>query len=234
MPSGSLEHTAEMGGPFQCIGSFTRDTAGELYFMDFGYSASNTGRIFAIEAAGATAPGAPTNLAATVQGDALTLNWAPPTTGGAATSYIIEAGTSQGSANLGTAPATSTSLAVAGVPTGQYFVRVRALNAAGTSAPTSDVIVNVGCSPPAPPSIFTSVVTGSSVSLTWDVASGTTFTLIDAGFAPGATQLSTPFAAPAAAVDVPGVPPGTYYLRARALNACGTSGPSVERTVVVP
>ncbi len=74
----NTEHTSEMGGPFQCIGSFARDTAGELYFMDFGYSAENTGRIFRIDAAGAVAPGAPTNLAGTVQGNTVSLTWNAP------------------------------------------------------------------------------------------------------------------------------------------------------------
>ncbi len=230
----NTEHTSEMGGPFRCVGSFARDTAGELYFMDFGYSASNTGRIFKIESAGALAPGAPTGLAANVQGNAVTLNWNAPAAGGAAASYLVEAGNAPGSANLGSAPTTSTSLAVGGVPTGQYFVRVRARNAVGTSAPTSDVIVSVGCTPPAPPSTFTAVVTGNSVAVTWAVAAGTTSTVIDAGYAAGATALSTPFAAPAGSVAVPNVPRGTYYLRARALNACGTSSASVERTVVIP
>ncbi len=230
----NTEHTSEMGGPFQCIGSFARDTVGELYFMDFGYSASNTGRIFKIELAGALAPGAPASLAANVQGNAVTLSWDAPSSGGSAASYLVEAGTAQGSANLGTAPTTTTSLAVSGVPTGQYFVRVRARNAVGTSAPTSDLVVNVGCSPPAPPATFTTVVTGTSVAVTWNVATGTTSTEIDAGYTAGATALSTPFAAPAGSVDVPNVPRGTYYLRARALNGCGTSSASVERTVVVP
>ncbi len=230
----NVEHTAEMGGPFQCVGSFARDAAGELYFMDFGYSASNTGRIYRIDLATPAAPGAPTNLAANVQGNAVTFTWAAPTTGGVATSYVVEAGTARGLANLGTATTTATSVAVSGVPTGQYFVRVRARNAVGTSAPSADVIATVGCSAPAPPSTFTTVVSGNTVTFAWNVAGGTTSTVIDAGFAPGATALSTPFTAPAAGIAVPGVPPGTYYVRARALNTCGTSGPSVERTVVVP
>ena len=230
----NTEHTTEMGGPFRCIGSFARDTAGELYFMDFGYSASNTGRIFRIDLGSAVAPSAPVSLAASVQGNAVTFNWAPSATGGTPTSYVVEAGTSQGSAALGSVSTTAATLAVPGVPTGQYFVRVRARNAAGTSAASSDVVVNVGCSPAVAPTTFTTVITGSSVAVAWNVAAGTTSTVIDAGYSPGATALSTPFAAPTAGVTVPGVPSGTYYLRARALNACGTSSPSVERTVVIP
>ena len=229
----NTDHTTEMGGPFQCIGSFARDTAGELYFMDFGYSASNTGRIFRIDTAGAIAPGAPTNLAGSVQGNTVSLSWNPPNTGGAAASYIVEAGSSQGSANLGTVTTTATTVAGA-VPTGQYFVRVRAANGVGTSAPSSDIVLNVGCTPPVAPATFTTTVTGSTVAFAWNVAAGTTSTVVDAGYAAGATALSTPFAAPAAGITVPGIPAGTYFVRARAVNACGTSGPSVERTVVVP
>ncbi len=230
----NVDHTAEMGGPFQCISSFTRDGAGELYFMDFGYSSNNTGRIFRIDLARPTAPGAPQNLAANVQGNAVTFTWSAPATGSAPTSYVVEAGTAQGLANLGSATTTGTMLAVGGVPTGQYFVRVRARNAVGTGVASADVIATVGCTAPEPPSTLTTSVAGNVVTVAWNVAPGTITTVIDAGAAPGATSRSTPFTAPSAGVTVPGVPAGTYYLRARALNSCGTSTASVERTVVVP
>lgn len=226
----NTEHTTEMGGPFQCIASFARDAAGELYFMDFGYSAVNTGRIFRIELAAPSAPAAPANLAATVNGGAVSITWAPSA---GATGYLLEAGSSQGATNIGTFPTPTPGLAVAGVPTGQYFVRVRATNAIGTSAATSDLTINVGCSPPAAPSTFTAAAANGTVTMSWNVAGGTTTTVIDAGYVPGATALSIPVAAPAAGVAFPGVPPGTYYVRTRALNACGTSTPSVERTLVV-
>jgi glucose/arabinose dehydrogenase len=229
----NTDHTAEMGGPFQCIGSFARAPNGELFFLDFGYSASNTGRVFVIERATATAPGAPTGLSASVTGSSVSITWTPPATGGAATGYLLEAGTAQGATNIGTFPTSAPGLAVAGVPTGQYFVRVRATNAVGTSAPSSDITINVGCSPPAAPSTFTASAANRTVTMTWNVAGGTTTTVIDAGYAPGTTALSIPVAAPASGVAFPGVPPGTYYVRTRALNACGTSTPSVERTLVV-
>lgn len=229
----NTEHTAEMGGPFRCIGSFARDPNGELYFMDFGYSASNTGRIFRIELAAPTAPGVPTGLQATVTGSSVSITWTPPATGTPATSYLLEAGTSQGATNIGTFPTAAPGLAVAGVPTGQYFVRVRAANAIGTSAATSDLTINVGCSPPAAPSTFTAAAANRTVTLSWNVAGGTTATVVDAGYAPGTTALSIPVPAPQSGAAFPGVPPGTYYVRTRALNACGTSTPSVERTLVV-
>ncbi len=232
-PAGNTEHTTEMGGPFRCIGSFARDTAGELYFMDFGYSSSNTGRVFKIEPGTASPPTAPSSLAASVFGNTVTLTWNAPGDG-SASSYAVEAGSASGAANLGTLTATGTTLNVPSVPNGQYFVRVRSRNAAGTSAASNEVTVRVGCAgPPAAPSSFTATVNGSTVTMAWSVLVGTTTTVIDAGYTPGATAVSLSTAAPTGDLSVPAVPPNTYYVRARAVNACGSSAPSVERTIVV-
>jgi hypothetical protein len=231
----STEHTSELGGPFNCIAGFFRDPAGELYFTEFDYinGGPGTGRIYVIEAATASPPGAPTNLAASVSADSVSITWSPPTTGGAATSYEFAAGSGLGLSNIATVVTTGTSLNASGVPSGQYFIRVRASNAAGTGPATADLAVAVGCTPATPPSTFTASVSGSTVTFGWSVAAGTIRTELDAGFTPGTTAITVPFNAPTAAVGFPGVPAGTYYVRARAVNACGTSGPSVERTVIV-
>jgi glucose/arabinose dehydrogenase len=232
----STEHTTELGGPFNCIAGFFRDPAGELYFTDFDYinGGPGTGRIHKIELASPLAPGAPTNLAANVNGDAVTITWSAPTSGGAPIDYELAAGSALGLSNIATVVTSATSLSAAGVPTGQYFLRVRARNAVGTGPATADLAVAVGCTPAVPPATFTASVSGSALSFAWDVAAGTIRTELDAGVTPGTTVLTVPFAAPAAGIAFPGVPSGTYYVRARAVNACGTSGPSVERTVIVP
>lgn len=229
----NTDHTAELGGPFRCIGSFARDGAGELYFMDFGYSASNTGRIYRLELAPASPPNPPTNLAASVTGATVALSWTPPATGGAPTGYVLEAGSALGLLDITTAPTIAPTLTAQNVPTGQYFVRVRATNATGRSVPTPDLIVTVGCTAPAAPTTFTATTTGRTVTLAWNVASGTTQTTVEAGYSPGATALTFPSAAPAAGASFANVPPGTYYVRTRARNACGVGPTSVERTVVV-
>lgn len=231
----TIEHTTELGGRFNCVSAFFRDPAGELYFMDFNYAAGGpgTGRIFKIGLATPQAPGAPTNLAANVNGSTVAISWAAPTTGGAATGYRLEAGSASGLSNLATIVTTATGLTATGVPPGQYFLRVRATNAVGTSAPTADLAVAVGCTPAAAPT-FTATAAGSTVTFSWSVAAGTVRTELDAGYTPGTTAITVPITAPTAAIAFPGVPSGTYYVRARAVNACGTSGPSVERTVVVP
>lgn len=228
----STDHTPDMGGPFQCIAAFARDLNGELYFMDFGYAATGTGRVFAIEVAGPSAPGTPTNLAATVTGSTVNITWGAPGSGGTVAGYVLEAGTAPGLTDITTFTTATLGLTVPGVPTGQYFVRVRATGAAGTSAATSDLTINVGCTPALAPTTFTATVSGGTVTLNWSVEAGTTQTVIEAGYGPGATALT--IASGGSGAVFPGVPAGTYYVRTRARNACGLSTPSVERMLTVP
>ncbi len=108
------------------------------------------------------------------------------------------------------------------------------MNAAGPGPATSDLVLNVGCAaPPVAPTTLTAAVSGTFVAVNWNVEPGTTSTVLEVGFVPGATNLTFPFAAPTAAVGT-NAPPNTYYIRVRAVNACGQSPPSVERTVTVP
>jgi predicted nicotinamide N-methyase len=58
--------------------------------------------------------------------------------GGAPSGYVLEAGSSPGLADIAVAPLSATGFVAPNVPTGRYYVRVRATNAAGSSPPTSD------------------------------------------------------------------------------------------------
>ncbi len=233
--SGNVEHTSEMGGPFNCVSSFARDAAGELYFTSFDYvnGGPGTGRVYLIEPGAATTPGAPTGLGATVNGSTVTLSWTPSASGGSPTGYLLEAGSSQGASNIAVLPTSAPPLVVPNVPTGQYFVRVRATNAAGTSAPSSEFTLTVGCTAPVAPATFTASVASRTVTLNWSVAGGTTTTVIEAGYSQGTTALTFPIPAPQNGTAFANVPPGTYYVRTRAVNACGQGPASVERTIVV-
>ena len=87
---------------------------------------------------------------------------------------------------------------------------------------------------PRPPSLHApSVGANRTVSLTWTPPAGSVSGyLVDAGSAPGLTDIGT-IPTTAASLVVPGVPPGTYYVRVRAQNADGTSLPSNERRLDV-
>ena len=106
-----------------------------------GAGAASSEMIVTVPAA-AAAPNAPGTLSASVTDGVVTLQWGAAS--GNATSYAVEAGSASGLANIGTFAIghLDTSLTTA-APPGTYFVRVRATNAFGTSAPSNEMIVVV-------------------------------------------------------------------------------------------
>ncbi len=101
-----------------------------------------SGEVFFTIGAPDPLPAAPTNLVASVSGSTASLTWTAPA--GAVTSYVLEAGTAAGLANLGTLAIGATpSLVIPGVPAGTYMLRVRAVTSAGSGAPSADVVVVV-------------------------------------------------------------------------------------------
>ena len=89
-----------------------------------------------------TAPDAPAGLSATVTAGVVTLRWRAA--GGNAASYVIEAGSAPGLANLAVLPTGHLDTTfVTPAPSGTYFVRVRATNAFGASAGSNEITVTV-------------------------------------------------------------------------------------------
>jgi hypothetical protein len=91
-----------------------------------------------------TPPNPATNLAGSVAGSVVTLTWAAPVGGCAATGYIVQAGSAPGRTDLAVinvGPATTLS---ASAPAGTYHVRVIATNAAGASIASAEIVVVVG------------------------------------------------------------------------------------------
>ena len=78
----------------------------------------------------------------TVAGDSVALDWGGV---GGASSYVLEAGSSPGLSDLLTVDLHTASTSVTGehLTPGTYYVRIRATNACGTSAPSNDVQVVV-------------------------------------------------------------------------------------------
>lgn len=179
-------------------------------------------------------PAVPAGLAAVANGATLTLSW---TRAAGATSYRLEAGTASGLANLYNGDVGNIDRLQTIVPPGTYFVRVRSVNAMGTSAPSSQASATVSTTaacavaPPAPAN-YSALTGGLLAALSWQPAPGATSYRLDVGSAPGLTNLLSqdigagmPFVATS--------PAGTYYTRIRAVNACGVGAASGEVPVTL-
>jgi len=190
-------------------------------------------------AANGLAPPDPPNLqSAFINGSRLTLSWLGPFFGGPVASYLVEVGTSTGTTVIAL-PVNGRIFTYEPVPPGFYFLRVRAVNAAGTSRPSDEalVIAGSGPAPPGPPFWSTATVSGSTVTLTWQPPSRGPVTsyVLEAGSAPGLANIAVFNTGSAAtSLTIPGVPPGRYYLRLRAANPLGASVVSAEFVLTVP
>jgi pathogenesis-related protein 1 len=190
-----------------------------------------------------SAPGAPSNLVATSAGSSVTLTWAAPQSGDPVQAYIIEAGSASGLANLANFSTgnNATTFLASGVGAGSYYVRVRAMSGSGAmSGPSNEALLIVGTagctSPPGAPGGLAIVsTTGGTVVLAWTTAAGNpTSYIVEAGSAPGLANLANnDLGSPTPGLTATGVGPGVYYVRVRARNGCGVSGPSNEITVSV-
>jgi len=172
-------------------------------------------------------PAEPANLTNTTTSTSVSLSWQA---GAGATSYVLEAGSSPGLsdvADLNTGSSATTFSTAA--PPGLYYVRIRSQNACGISSPSNETTVTIGCSPPSAPGMLSATVSGPNVALSWGPATDATSYVLEAGSAPGASNLAQfPTASLGLATSAP---PGIYYVRVRARSACG-SGPASNEVVV--
>ncbi len=204
-----------------------------------------SGRLAGASLRAAAIPFAPGGLTQSVTGSTVILSWTPgAATGDPVYSYIIEAGSASGLSDITDNFDTGSSqptITVTGVGAGTYYVRVRARSTSGISVPSNEVVVVVvpagaTCNTfPSAPTGLASLVNGTTVQLAWavppDSCRQTTYVL-EAGSAPGLNNLAN-IATGAPSFSASGVSPGTYYVRVRARNVNGTSGPSNEVIVIV-
>lgn len=179
-------------------------------------------------------PSAPQVLTLSVASGALTASWQAPASGQVA-EYLVEAGSTSGASNLGVFSTGQQTSISAPVGPGQYFIRVRARGSAGTGPASAEASIAVAAAPPPlAPGGLTSSVSGSTVMLNWTPPAGPTPSayLVEAGSAPSLANLAT-ITATGTALSVPGVAPGVYYVRVRAIGTNGMSAPSNEVPVVV-
>ncbi len=224
-----VDHAPEIGAVGSIV-SFAEDGSGELYLILY------SGRIVKL-VTDRVAPAAPANLTSQTSGRTVMLAW---TGVSGATQYRIEAGSRAGAADLAVVDTGSaqTSFTANGVGDGVYYVRVRALVGATASAESNEVVTSIGAapctSPPSAPAGLSATLTGRLVSFIW-VASGTiTSMVLEAGSTPGVSDAAVVVLAPSARAFSSNAPPGTYYVRVRAVNACGSSAGSNELRITVP
>ncbi|MFN7976536.1 MAG: PQQ-dependent sugar dehydrogenase [Vicinamibacterales bacterium] len=195
---------------------------------------SNERRLDVVTAAACTtAPPVPQGFAGQTGGVFVNIAWQPSF---AATGYVIDVGTSSG-VTQASAPVGNVTFYQAPVPPGVYFTRVRAVNACGSSAPSSEVVLTAACSPSAVvPASFTINKVGGIATMIWQPALGATSYRLRVGTAPGASNVLDTDLGLVSSLTVPlsGVPAGTYYLRVVAASACGIGSPSNEVVLAVP
>jgi NPCBM/NEW2 domain len=183
---------------------------------------------------GAAPPAAPSAMSALAAGQMAGLWWTPVP---GAAFYRLEAGSASGASDLAVLDVPANAFTAA-VPSGTFWVRVRAVNAWGVSAASPDARLAVDGTtslPESPDALVATVSGGGVVSLQWTPP--TTGGLpadyvIEAGTRPDALAAVVRTAVPAFAAA--GVPAGTYYLRVRSANGAGRSDPTPVVTVVVP
>ncbi|HEY1651734.1 MAG TPA: fibronectin type III domain-containing protein [Acidimicrobiales bacterium] len=181
-------------------------------------------------------PATPSGVSAGATNATVSVSWSSDA---GATSYQVFDATSPGAENyLGaaacTAGASTDTCIVSGLTNGtEYYFTVEATNAAGTSAPSSEVHATPEPPPPVTPAGVSAGAGNGTVGISWSSDAGaTSYEVFDAS-GPGAENYS---GAPACAASAPtdtciasGLTNGTeYYFTVEATNGGGTSGPSSE------
>ena len=188
-------------------------------------------------------PGAPSGLVASVNGSTVTFAWNAATSGGSPTAYLISAGSSPGLSDLAgfSTGSAATSFTVGSVPAGTFYVRIRAANIFGTSAPSNEVMLVVSgseaCSdPPSAPTGLRFTLSGSTVTLAWNASAGsaTSYVIEEGSFSGSTNIVVSDTGSTRTRWTATDVGRGTYFVRLRGQNSCGTSTPSNEVVIIVP
>jgi PKD domain len=158
------------------------------------------------------------------------LSWV--SSGAPASGYAISASLSPGGAPIAVLATNNAGGLTVAAPDGTYYVTVRA-TIDGEMVISNEVKVVVGTRVPDPPTTPTAIATGRTVTLSWSGAGQPTAYRLEAGTAPGLSDVVVVDLVPIGSVTANAVPPGTYYVRVRAGNEAGWSTPSAEITVVV-
>jgi hypothetical protein len=182
------------------------------------------------------APAPPALNAPVVAGPRVTLTWSASP---GALGYRLAIGANPGAEDYSHLVGSVTSVTFTVPFTGTGFVRAQAFDASGLSAPSNEVILTVTTMTPVPaaPINLQAFLIGRDVALSWAAGQGggpPLGVLIEAGTAPGLANIGVHPLGATTSVTVPNVPPGTYFVRAYAVNGSGRSAPSSELRVDMP
>lgn len=177
---------------------------------------------------GSDTPLTPTNPLSFVSGMDVSLLWDSADSA----RYRLQIGTASGLSNVfdgdvGNIIRFNTTLGL-----GNYFWRVYAINSAGVSSPASaegSFSVTTTCGIPTPPRNLNAWVNGTHVLLNWEppALGNVASYVVEAGSASGGINLYNAPVGPQTNVQA-FVPFGSYFVRLRAQNGCGTSSTSNE------
>lgn len=204
-----------------------------------GAGAPSNELVLRVGAGGVVAPDPPEFLFPQIIDGKLTLTWDLAQSGPTPTGYQLEVGTAAGRSDIAVVPTPARLFQFTGVPPGYYFVRVRAVAGGVVGPPSRDETMVVGNvpAPPGDPRFLPITVAGNVVTLRWEAPyfGPVTDYILEAGSLPSASNIAVlRLGSAATSMTIPGVPPGRYYLRLRAVNALGVSAQSRERELVVP
>lgn len=181
----------------------------------------------------AAVPTAPTNLTASVNGLSVTLSWTA--SANSPTQYILQAGAAPGMTSIQVPLSAAQTTFSGSANPGTYYVRIVAVNADGTSAPSNEVIVTLssGCTVPGAPLNLRAIVKGSEAFVFWQrplTGLVSNYTL-QVGTAAG--QTFTQFSTAATTLNA-NVTSGAFFLRVIANGPCGSGAASNELQVSFP
>ncbi len=178
-------------------------------------------------------PAPPAGHAAQTANLAVALTWGVSP---GASSYVLEAGTGAGLANLFNANVGGVLSLSTPAPAGTYFTRVRAVNGCGTSGASNQVQFTVACNAPAAPANLSFTKAGGLLTITWGGSPGALAYRLQAGTSSGASNVVDTGVGTNTGLqfNVAGVPAGTYFVRVLASGICGTSAASNEIAVPLP
>ena len=156
-----------------------------------------------------------------------------------AAGYRLSIGTTPGVEHYAQIVGAVTSVTFNSPFVGTGYVRVQAYDATGLGPPSNEVTLSVGTltSVPAAPVNLQAFLSGQTVTLSWGPGMGGGVPLgviLEVGTVPRRREPGCHSPSALYAGDVPGVAPGTYFVRAYAANANGRSAPSNEVRIDMP